>query len=188
MRLQTCANQLVLTLSKFQKQWVKMAELVPNFYTLAQGMVDPVFLKILENLLKLVEKIKKLIGGNFKNKIIGILGLSFKPNTDDVRDSASIEMIKAIEKEGGVVNAFDPVSSDSMKRIFPDIRYKNSWEEACNHADGVVIMTEWNEFRGISLSNLKSIMKTPILLDTRNIIPLEKLKENGFHFDNVGRI
>ena len=138
--------------------------------------------------LRMVKKIKKLIGDDFKNKTIGILGLSFKPNTDDVRDSASIEMIKVIGEEGGVVNAFDPVASDSMKRIFPDIRYKNSWEEACTDADGVVIMTEWNEFRGISLSNLKSIMKTPILLDTRNIIPVEKLKENGFHFDNVGRI
>ena len=97
-------------------------------------------------------------------------------------------MIKIILEEGGIVNAFDPGSSKSMKNIFPDIYYKNSWEEACNDADGVVIMTEWNEFRGISLSNLKSIMKTPILLDTRNIIPLEKLKENGFHFDNVGHI
>ena len=97
-------------------------------------------------------------------------------------------MIKVIKKEGGVVNAFDPVASDSMKRIFPDICYKDSWEEACNDADGVVIMTDWNEFRGISISNLKSIMKTPILLDTRNIIPVEKLKENGFRFDNVGHI
>lgn len=138
--------------------------------------------------IRMVKKIKKLIGGSFKNKTIGILGLSFKPNTDDVRDSASIEMIKVIVEEGGVVNAFDPIASYSMKRVFPDISYKNSWEEACNDSNGVVIMTEWNEFRGISLSKLKSMMKTPILLDTRNIIPLEKLKENGFHFDNVGHI
>ena len=141
-----------------------------------------------EQKLRMVEKIKKLIGGNFKNKIIGTLGLSFKPNTDDVRESASMKMIKIIKEEGGKVNAFDPVAVDSMKRVFPDIYYKNSWEEACRNADGVVIMTEWNEFRGISLSKLKSIMKTPILLDTRNILPLEKLKENGFYFDNVGHI
>tara|TARA_B100001248_G_C27397962_1_gene467165 strand:+ start:2074 stop:3396 length:1323 start_codon:yes stop_codon:yes gene_type:complete len=136
--------------------------------------------------LRMVKKMKKLIGGNFKSKIISILGLSFKPNTDDVRESASIEMIKIIKKEGGEVNAFDPVASDSMKKIFPDVCYKNSWEEACTDADGAVIMTDWNEFRAISLSKLKSIMKTPILLDTRNIIPLENLKENEFHFDNVG--
>ena len=73
-----------------------------------------------------------------------------------------------------------------MKIIFPDISYKNSWEKACHNVDGVVIMTEWNEFRGISLSYLKSIMKTPVLLDTRNILPVKKLKQNGFLFDNVG--
>ena len=138
--------------------------------------------------LRMVKKIKKLIGGNFDSKTIGILGLSFKPNTDDVRESASVEMIKVIKEEGGRISAFDPVACESMKKVFPDICYKNSWEEACNDADGVVIMTEWNEFRGISLSKLKSIMKTPILLDTRNIIPVEKLKENEFYFDNVGHI
>ena len=141
-----------------------------------------------EQKLRMVKKIKKLIGGDFKSKTIGILGLSFKPNTDDIRESASIEMIKIIKAGGGKVNAFDPVASDAMKRVFPDICYKNSWEEACTDADGVVIMTEWNEFRGISLSKLKSIMRVPILLDTRNIIPVEKLKENGFYFDNVGHL
>ena len=129
---------------------------------------------------------KNLIGGDFKNKVIAILGLSFKPNTDDVRESASIEMIKNIKEMGGVVKVFDPVANDSMKIIFPDISYKNSWEEACEDSDGVVIMTEWNEFRGISLSHLKSLMKRPILLDTRNILDVKKLKDNNFIFDNVG--
>ncbi len=73
-----------------------------------------------------------------------------------------------------------------MKIIFPDISYKNSWEEACENTDGVIIMTEWNEFRGISLSNLKSLMNKPLILDTRNILSVKKLKENGFIFDNVG--
>ena len=134
----------------------------------------------------MVRKLKNLIGGDFKNKTIAILGLSFKPNTDDVRESASIVMIKNIKDEGGLVNAFDPVANDSMQIIFPDISYKKSWEEACKDADGVVIMTEWNEFRGISLSYLKSLMKKPILLDTRNILDVKKLKKNKFLFDNVG--
>ena len=138
--------------------------------------------------LRMVKKIKNLIGGDLKNKTIAILGLAFKPNTDDVRESPSIEMIKNIREMGGLVNAFDPVAMDSMKIIFPDISFKNSWEEACKDADGAVIMTEWNEFRGISLSYLKSLMKKPILLDTRNILNVKKLKENGFLFDNVGHI
>ncbi len=139
-----------------------------------------------EQKLRMVRKIKNLIGGNFKNKTIAILGLAFKPNTDDVRESASIEMIKNIIKEGGLVNAFDPVANDSMQMIFPDISYKESWEQACEDADGVVIMTEWNEFRAISLCQLKSLMKKPILLDTRNILNVKKLKKNNFLFDNVG--
>tara|TARA_B100000073_G_scaffold283406_1_gene244440 strand:- start:211 stop:855 length:645 start_codon:yes stop_codon:yes gene_type:complete len=139
-----------------------------------------------EQKLRMVKKIKNLIGGNFENKTIAILGLSFKPNTDDVRESASIEMIKNIKEKGGLIQAFDPVANDSMKIIFPDIFYKNSWEEACEGADGVVIMTEWNEFRGISLSHLRSLMKKPIILDTRNILDVKKLKENNFLFDNVG--
>ena len=138
--------------------------------------------------LRMVKKLKNLIGGDFKNKTIAVLGLAFKPNTDDVRESASIEMIKNITEMGGLVNAFDPVAIDSMKIIFPDICFKNSWEEACEDADGAVIMTEWNEFRGISLSHLKSLMKKPILLDTRNILNVKKLKENGFLFDNVGHV
>ena len=139
-----------------------------------------------EQKLRMVKKIKNLIGGDFENKIIAILGLAFKPNTNDVRESASLEMIKSIKEMGGAVQAFDPVANDSMKIIFPDISYKNSWEEACEDADGVVIMTEWNEFRGISLSHLRSLMKKPILLDTRNILDVKKLKENNFLFDNVG--
>ena len=136
--------------------------------------------------LRMVRKIENLIGGDFEGKTIAILGLAFKPNTDDVRESASIEMIKNIREMGGLVNAFDPVAMDSMKIIFPDISFKNSWEEACKDADGAVIMTEWNEFRGISLSYLKSLMKKPVLLDTRNILSVKKLKENNFLFDNVG--
>ncbi len=139
-----------------------------------------------EQKLRMVKKMLNLVGGNFKNKTIAILGLAFKPNTDDVRESASIEMIDIIKEKGGFVNAYDPVANNSMKIIFPDISYKNSWEKACQSVDGVVIMTEWNEFRGISLSYLKSIMKTPVLLDTRNILPVKKLKQNGFLFDNVG--
>ena len=139
-----------------------------------------------EQKLRMVRKLKNLVGGDFEKKTIAILGLAFKPNTDDVRESASIEMIRNIKEEGGLINAFDPVANDSMQIIFPDISYKKSWEEACKDADGVVIMTEWNEFRGISLSYLKSLMKKPILLDTRNILNVKKLKRNKFLFDNVG--
>jgi len=135
----------------------------------------------------MVDKMKNLMGGNFDGKQIAVLGLAFKPNTDDIRDSASITMIDSIIKGGGHIRAYDPIANQSMKNIFPDLNYFMSWEEAIKDADGVAIMTEWNEFRGISLSSLKSLLKSPIILDTRNIFSIEKLEKNNFKYNNVGR-
>ena len=135
----------------------------------------------------MVKKIKKLIGGDFSGKQIAILGLAFKPNTDDIRESASIKMIQEINADGGNIRAYDPIANRAMSNLFPHINYYESWEEACKNADGVVIMTEWNEFRGLSLELLKSLLKRPVLLDTRNIFSIEKLKEYNFIYDNVGR-
>ena len=138
--------------------------------------------------IRMVTKIRSLIDGDFSKKIISVLGLSFKPNTDDIRDSASIDMINAIYNGGGLVRAYDPIANNSMKKLFRDIEYFNSWEEACKDADAVVIMTEWNEFRSMSIQKLKQLMNKPVLLDTRNIISIKKLKDNGFYYDNVGRV
>ncbi|MBT3607856.1 MAG: UDP-glucose/GDP-mannose dehydrogenase family protein [Candidatus Marinimicrobia bacterium] len=136
---------------------------------------------------RMVEKLKNLIGSDFSGKTIGILGLAFKPNTDDVRESSSIEMIQSILDEGGKVKAYDPIANKSMQNIFTDLNYLHSWEEACDGVDAMVIMTEWNEFRGMNLKKLKKVMKTPLVLDTRNILSMDKLSEYGFQFDNVGR-
>jgi len=136
---------------------------------------------------RMVEKLKNLIGGDFSGKTIGILGLAFKPNTDDVRESSSIEMIQSILDGGGKVKAYDPIANKSMQHIFPDLNYVHSWEETCDGVEAMVIMTEWNEFRGMDLKKLKKLMKTPLVLDTRNILSMDKLSEYGFQFDNVGR-
>ena len=136
---------------------------------------------------RMVKKMKHLVGGHFKDKKISILGLAFKPNTDDVRDSASIDMINAIKEGGGSVRAYDPIANEMMNDIIDDIKFFKSWEDACLDADGVAIMTEWNEFRAINLEQLKKIMNEPVLLDTRNIINIKKLNEHNFKFDNVGR-
>ena len=135
----------------------------------------------------MVDKMKNLMGGNFDGKQIAVLGLAFKPNTDDIRDSASITMIDSIIKGGGHIRAYDPIANQSMKNIFPDLNYFMSWKEAIKDADGAAIMTEWNEFRGISLSTLKSLLKSPIILDTRNIFSIDNLEKNNFKYDNVGR-
>jgi UDPglucose 6-dehydrogenase len=137
--------------------------------------------------IRMVKKMKTLVGGSFKDKRISILGLAFKPNTDDVRESASITMIKEIKNDGGIINAYDPVANESMRKLFEEINYFNSWEEACKDVDAVAILTEWNEFRSMSIERLSQLMSKPTLFDTRNIIDVKKLNEHKFTFDNVGR-
>ena len=136
---------------------------------------------------RMIDKIRYLIGGSFKNKKLAILGLAFKSNTDDIRESSAINMVEAIINNGGTVNAYDPIANREMKKIFPSIEYFNKWEDACNDADAAVIMTEWNEFRAMNLPLLKSLLLNPIILDTRNILSPKKLLKLNFKFDNVGR-
>ncbi len=137
--------------------------------------------------LRMVDKFRILTKG-FEGKTIAVLGLSFKPQTDDIRESASIIMLKALKNEGAIIKAFDPIASENMKKLFPDIEYTINWEDAVSDADGMVIMTEWNEFRGLDINKLKSLMKNHVVLDTRNILNVNRMHENGFIFDNVGNM
>jgi len=136
---------------------------------------------------RMVEKFRDLVGGNFKDKSVAILGLAFKPNTDDVRESPAIYLINIINEEGGHIRAYDPISNDNMKLIYPDLEYCTNWQEACKNADAVAVITEWNEFRSINLKVLSSLLKAPAVLDARNIFDISKLKENNFTYRNFGR-
>lgn len=136
---------------------------------------------------RMADKLFNLLGNDIKGKTIAVLGLSFKQMTDDVRESASIAMIQSILDRDGKVKAYDPEAADNMKKHFPNIEYNTSWQMAVKGADAVVIMTEWHEFRGMNLSELKQLVKTPIILDTRNVLSIKDLVRLGFKFDNVGR-
>lgn len=102
-------------------------------------------------------------------------------------ESASIAMIQSILDRDGKVKAYDPEAADNMKKHFPNIEYNTSWQMAVKGADAVVIMTEWHEFRGLDLTELKQLVKTPLILDTRNVLSIKDLVRLGFKFDNVGR-
>ncbi|NOZ76061.1 MAG: UDP-glucose/GDP-mannose dehydrogenase family protein [FCB group bacterium] len=136
---------------------------------------------------RMVEKLKKLIAAPLDSTTVAVLGLSFKPQTDDVRESASIPMIQSLLNDGARVRAYDPIANSTMAEIFPDIDYCERWESAVQDADLAVIMTDWNEFRGMDLNKLKVLMKNPRVLDTRNILSISELTRLGFDFDNVGR-
>ena len=135
---------------------------------------------------RMLSKLMDLLDNDLKGKIIAVLGLAFKQETDDVRDSPAIEIINSIHDTGGIIKAYDPIANDSMKEIFPALDYKSNWHEAVEGCDAVVIMTEWNEFRSLDLEKLKNLMSQPIVLDTRNILNVSELKRLDFKFDNVG--
>ena len=134
------------------------------------------------------EKLDRLISGSIRGKKIAILGLAFKANTDDVRESSSIDLIKFILNDGGFVNAYDPIANESMAKIFNDIHYFDNVYDAIDGVDALVIMTEWNEFRALDLNRIKKSMRNNYVLDTRNVMNMKELSELGFVYDNIGRI
>ncbi len=135
---------------------------------------------------RMVKKLQALTG-DFSGLTIGILGLAFKSKTDDSRESPSLEMVGSLLKAGAQVKAYDPEANTSFAKFYPQITYCKTWEEAVKDTDAVAVMTEWNEFRTMDAKTLKNLMKSPIILDTRNILSRNELQKNGFSFDNVGR-
>jgi UDPglucose 6-dehydrogenase len=134
----------------------------------------------------MVEKIKRHIG-DLKGKTIAILGLAFKQNTDDIRESASIDIIKLLLKEGARIRCFDPLAMDNTRKILPDLTYCQDEYETAKASDALVIATEWNQFRNLDLSKIKKLLKNPILLDLRNLYDPATLKSLSFIYEGVGR-
>ena len=117
----------------------------------------------------MVDKLKRLMGGSFKGKTVAVLGLAFKPQTDDVREAASIVIVSNLAESGATVQAYDPIAMDNFKNHFPNIQYFGSWQDAVKNADACILLTEWNEFRGMDLNELKDLMNNPVLLDTKKL-------------------
>ena len=137
---------------------------------------------------QMCNKLEKLVTTGIKDKVIAVLGLSFKANTDDIRESSSIDMINFILSMGGNVRAYDPIANKAMSQLFPNISYFKDVYEAIKKADALVVMTEWNEFRSLDLKKIRNLMNGNIILDTRNIMNMKELSSLGFVYDNVGRI
>ena len=137
--------------------------------------------------LRMVNKLDRLMNYEMKGKTIAVLGLAFKQNTDDVRDAASKVIVPELIKKGATIHAYDPIAMDNFKIFHSEINYFDNWQAAVNGADALIILTEWNEFRGMDLERLKTLLKTPIVLDTKNILSMQELELLGFTFDNIGR-
>lgn len=139
--------------------------------------------------LRVIEKLEKFLK-DLKNKVIGILGLSFKPNTSDVRESPALTVVRVLLEKGAKVKVYDPVAMDEFRRVFPnpEIIYVSSPIECAKEADALVILTEWNEFRFLDLSQIKKVMKTFVLIDMRNIYEPSIVKSLGFSYEGIGRL
>ena len=135
----------------------------------------------------MIDKIKNGIG-DIKGRTIAVLGLSFKPNTNDMREAPSISIIEKLLKEKARIKAFDPIAMDDAKTIFhAKIKYAKGPYDCVKGADAVIILTEWNEFRNLELLKIKTLMKTPNFFDFRNIYEPQKMKRLGFNYFCVGR-
>jgi len=134
----------------------------------------------------MVEKIKYHLG-ELKGKTIAILGLAFKQNTDDIRKSPAIDIIQLLLKESAHIKCFDPLAMDNAKKILPDLTYCQDEYETAQGSDALVIATEWNQFRNLDLLKIKKLLKSPILLDLRNLYEPTTLKSLGFVYEGVGR-
>ena len=135
----------------------------------------------------MADKIIEAFNNNCQNKKISILGLSFKPETDDMRDSPSLDIIPILKEKGFDISVFDPVAMDEAKKLLKNIEFSNSIDECLQDSDGLVILTEWNEFRSLSATKLKKVMKGNILVDLRNSLNPDSFKKSGFNLIQLGR-
>jgi len=122
-----------------------------------------------------------------KGKVVAVLGVSFKPNTDDLREAPSLHLIENLLREKARVRVYDPAAMDNAKTLFPQVAYCKDPYEAAKGADALVIMTEWNEFRNLDLERIKGLLRKPFFFDLRNIYEPEKVKRLGFTYFCVGR-
>ncbi len=137
--------------------------------------------------LQMAERVIAACGGSVSGKTIAILGLTFKPNTDDMRDSPSLDIIPALQKAGASVRAFDPAGINEAKKHLNDVIYCDGPYHAIDGADAVVLVTEWDEFRALDFRRVKELLKAPVFVDLRNVYRPSYMREHGFEYHSIGR-
>lgn len=134
----------------------------------------------------IVERLKQALG-DLRGKTIGLLGLAFKANTDDMREAPSLDIAEALLAASAKVRAFDPVAMDVARKLLPGVEMTSNPYEAADGADAVLVVTEWNEFKNLDLERLRNSMKSPVLIDGRNIYQPEQMRKLGFDYQGIGR-
>ncbi|WP_093222861.1 UDP-glucose/GDP-mannose dehydrogenase family protein [Sphingomonas sp. NFR15] len=132
-------------------------------------------------------KVIAAMGGDVRGKTVAVLGLTFKPNTDDMRDSPAIAVIQTLQDAGATIRAYDPEGVEQAKRVLSDVEYCGNAYQTMEGSDALVIVTEWDAFRALDLERVKSLLARPILVDLRNIYPRDMVEAAGFTYTGVGR-
>src|SRR5580658_1808196 len=135
----------------------------------------------------MADRIVDACGGSVAGKTIAILGLTFKPNTDDMRESPSLSILPPLVEAGATIRAFDPEGMSEAKKLLPDLQYCGDAYQAIDGADALVLLTEWNEFRALDLARVKSLLRSPIVIDLRNIYQPQEMTDAGFAYHSIGR-
>jgi UDPglucose 6-dehydrogenase len=135
----------------------------------------------------MAHKVIDAMGGDVAGKTIAILGLTFKPNTDDMRDAPSLDIIPALQAEGAVIKAFDPEGMHEAEKVLKGVQFMDGPYQVLDGADGVVLITEWDQFRALDLKRMRSLLRAPVMVDLRNIYRSTEMEEAGFVYRSVGR-
>jgi UDPglucose 6-dehydrogenase len=136
---------------------------------------------------RMADRIVVALGGKAKGATVAVLGLTFKPNTDDMRDAASLDIVPALQKAGVTVRAFDPEGMDEAKKVLEGVIWCENAYDAMEGADALAVLTEWNEFRALDPARMKKLLRKPVVVDLRNIYDPRVMKDAGFDYRCVGR-
>ena len=136
---------------------------------------------------RMVGKVIEALCGNVQGKQIGILGLAFKPETDDMRDSPAILLVAGLQKAGASIRAYDPQAMTNAGKIFANVNFCHDAYQTADGADALVIATEWNEFRALNLERVRKLLKQPVIVDLRNVYDPQRMRSQGFTYVSVGR-
>jgi UDPglucose 6-dehydrogenase len=135
---------------------------------------------------RMLKKIVEAVG-DLKGKTVGLLGLAFKPNTDDIRDSPALAIAEELIKAGATVRTYDPEALEESMKVLPDMVPCQDAYQTAEGADAIVLVTEWNQFRNLDLEQIRAKVKSPIFIDLRNVYEPQRMAEQGFYYVSVGR-
>ena len=135
----------------------------------------------------MARRVVAALGGDARGKTIAVLGLTFKPNTDDMRDAPSLALITALQDMGAQIRAYDPQGMEAAASLVSNVTFTENAYACVENADALVIVTEWDAFRALDLERIRSLLKTPVLVDLRNIYRPTEMRAKGFDYVSVGR-